>query len=607
MFVAVLREISQLEFMAFVGGALLAALLLPGSLPLFRRFGLVDKPNARSVHVKAIPRGAGLVLVISFISVVYGYWSLHPAAGIGGQPIVEAILWAVVIIAVTGFLDDIWGLPTWIKLFFQVGTALVLVSAGLVIPLPELFGQGQATAEAVLTCLWIVGVINAVNFIDGSDGLATTLSMLSMLVFVVISHIVVAHVLQSGRETLPPFARTIDLIGFAGAGCAVPFLLYNLSPAKCFLGDVGSTFFGLLLAVLGILMTRYSSVWEGVPGGYLIVPWLVLFVPIADSIRVAGERVLRGRNPLLPDNRHLHHLLHKAGLTANQILLLVALLIVALGFAAAALPDSGMRVLFVLGAVLHFTYAGIWFLRSSYKVRRYLTLALIKRLLSYADSTEGYETAVSFRDRFEQEVARARRHGHPLSLVVVNTSALKGRKSHATPLENPRFLDHILRNLRREDIKCRLSGDRLAFVLVETDSEIAGHVCERIQSQFEAIKNGESSALQTGIGAASFPEDGKSLTVLLRIAEARALNEIHADREGDLAVAGRAAEESPELDAENPADAEESPRSSEAADGEVPAASRNVAAVGPKPGREGEDGEPLVRGAPGSSEGWLPN
>lgn len=601
MFVAVLREISKLEFMAFVGGALLAALLLPGSLPLFRRCGLVDKPNARSIHTKAIPRGAGSVLVISFLCVVFGYWKLHPAAGIGGSDIVEAILWAVLIIAVTGFLDDIWGLPTWIKLFFQVGTALVLVSAGLVIPLPELFGQGQASVEAVLTCLWIVGVINAVNFIDGSDGLATTLSMLSMLVFVVISHIVVAQVIESGTQSVPPFARTIDLIGFAGAGCAVPFLLYNLSPAKCFLGDVGSTFFGLLLAVLGILMARYSIVWEGVPGGYLFVPWLVLLVPIADSIRVAVDRVLRGRNPLLPDNRHLHHLLHNAGLTSNQILLLVALLIMALGFTAAALPDSDMRVFFLLGALLHFAYAGVWFLRSSYKVRRYLTLILNRSLLSYTDPTEGYETAVSFRDRFEQEIARARRHGHPLSLVVVNTSALKGRKSHANPLENPRFLDHILRSLRREDIKCRLSGDRLAFVLVETDSEIAGHVCDRIHGQFEAIKNGESSTLQTGIGAASFPEDGKSLTVLLRIAEARALNEIHADRDGALVAAGDAGEESLERDVENRAEADEGSRGTR----KVSTASRKVAAKRLESGGPGKDGEPLVRG--GTSEGWLPN
>ncbi|MBI4603104.1 MAG: hypothetical protein HY721_14190 [Planctomycetes bacterium] len=509
------------ESIVFLGGVLLSSTLIPLALPVFRRFGVVDMPNARSSHTSAIPRGMGIIVVLAFVVVLGLYSFLVPGAPLeeGGQ--LEALLWAVLVLVSVGFLDDTRRVPAPVKLVFQCGSAGILIAAGFVMPLPRVFGEHQALVEHAATLLWIVGVVNAVNFIDGSDGLATTLSALCMILFVGISRILPSDLARGCM----PLVKAINLLGLAGAGCALPFLLYNIAPARCFLGDAGSTFFGLLLAALGILISRcpWEAARAGVeatfPPGYSLVPWLVLFVPIADAVRVTAGRVLRGRNPLRPDNRHVHHVLHRAGLSPNQMIFLVGLVVFVFGLIAAIIVRSHQSPYILLGVVVLLLYGFVWFFKSSYHARRFVTLALNRRLLQQADVVEGYEDPDSFRNRFEQELARARRHGGALSVLLVAAGSRRLGGRGATPLENPKFLESLLKALRREDVKCRLTSDKVAFLLVETDVELAGHVCDRIGRKFDSIRQGESSDLDVRLGVASFPLDGDTVTGLLASAE----------------------------------------------------------------------------------------
>jgi UDP-GlcNAc:undecaprenyl-phosphate GlcNAc-1-phosphate transferase len=513
------------ESILFLLGILLTSVLIPLTLPIFRRCGVVDRPNARSTHTMAVPRGMGLVVVVTFVVLLGGYSLLLPSVPLERPGQLEALLWSIVLLVAVGFIDDTRGVRAGVRLIFQVGSAVILIAAGFVMPLPAVFGDYQALAEQACTLLWIVGCINAVNFIDGSDGLATTLSALCMLLFVGISRILPLDV---ARASLP-LVKSINLLGLAGAGCALPFLLYNLTPAKCFLGDAGSTFFGLLLATLGILITqcpaRAAQVGVDVPFalGYLLVPWLVLFVPIADAVRVTAGRALSGQSPFRPDNRHLHHVLQRAGLSPNQILFLVALTSIVFGLFAAIIVRSTQSPYILIGAALLLVYGMLWFFKSSYQAQRFLALALNRRLLKSGDLFEGYENMVTFKNRFEQELARARRHGGALTVLVVSANHARYSGYGAAPLENPRFLDTLLRLLRREDIKCRLSTDRLAFLLIETDKELASHVCDRIRFQFDSIRQGESSDLEVTFGTATFPLDGLTMPKLLETAEEAAI------------------------------------------------------------------------------------
>ena len=540
-------DLSQLanQSIVFIIAILVSSILLPLLVPLYKRFDLVDRPNARSAHSRAVPRGVGLVVFSAFVLVffAFGYFTGNLGYVLSGA--LGTFLVASAALVAIGFIDDVFRVPALVKLVVQIGVAVLVIRAGVVTPLPELFGaDAQIWVERVFTLFWIVGVINAVNFIDGSDGLCTSLCSLCMLVFVAISSLLyIENPAQTGTLT-----HTVHFLGLAAAGSALPFLLYNMAPAKCFLGDAGSMFFGFVLAVLGALVTQFARP-PGVPSElvsevasyrFAVLPWIVLVVPIADSVRVFSWRILRRRSPLRPDNTHLHHLLLRAGLTANQMVFFVGLLTVLFSFFAVFIAQSRASAYLFVGIGCLVVFAQIWFVRTSYRVRRFVTILMSKKLLTGSDVPQGYENAPAFRERLEQELARARRRKQPLSVAVVMVSGKQLDEPGASPLENPRFLVDLLNCLRREDVKARFTADRLAFLLVETERTVAEAVMQRIHEKFASIQRGESSDLRFGLGFASFPGDGDTSQALFNVADAHAKEELESQRASDdVSVAAR--------------------------------------------------------------------
>ncbi|HYN08263.1 MAG TPA: hypothetical protein VES67_12830 [Vicinamibacterales bacterium] len=197
------------------------------------RLRLLDLPNSRSSHVETRPRGGGLGIVIGVV--IASAVGTLTGAVVWPDP-TRLVLVSALLVAFVGLWDDVRGLGIWPRLLVQT-IAAVVVLAGVGgfdrVPLPAPADIPLGGAGALLAVLWLVGVTNFFNFMDGVDGLAGGQAVISLGVF--------AWVLW------PHPAAGLALIVVAATAA---FVTRNWSPAKIFLGDVGSAFLGFLLAAV---------------------------------------------------------------------------------------------------------------------------------------------------------------------------------------------------------------------------------------------------------------------------------------------------------------------------------------------------------------------
>jgi len=130
----------------------------------------------------------------------------------------------------------------------------------------------------------------------------------------------------------------ISLILVAFMGSLLGFLVFNVHPARIFLGDCGSLFIGYLMGSL-TLLERYVTHASGLLFP-ILMPVLVLAVPLVDTATVMYIR-LRERRPIyIGDNRHLSHRLVSLGFSRRRAVTVLYLLTFSLGLGAAALTDA---------------------------------------------------------------------------------------------------------------------------------------------------------------------------------------------------------------------------------------------------------------------------
>ncbi|HLD63730.1 MAG TPA: hypothetical protein VI913_02430, partial [Candidatus Peribacteraceae bacterium] len=104
-------------------------------------------------------------------------------------------------------------------------------------------------------------------------------------------------------------------LAFLLAGLSAACLLFDFPPNRVLMGDTGAMFFGLMLGVL----TIYA-------GGKVATAFLVLGVPLIDSVIVVTRRLAKGASPFRGNTKdeHLHHRLLAKGWQPQQIILLTA-------------------------------------------------------------------------------------------------------------------------------------------------------------------------------------------------------------------------------------------------------------------------------------------
>ncbi|WP_028521123.1 phospho-N-acetylmuramoyl-pentapeptide-transferase [Ruminococcus flavefaciens] len=213
------------------------------------------------------PTMGGFMFIIStVITSIAGYWIYRWKTGIDTtdkdsfKPFY--LLLSVIVFSAAfgliGFIDDYTkvarkkndGLTPWQKIALQL-----VCGAGFLFAV-RCFGDSSTKIDLgfwrspslgifyyILMMAVIIYLTNAVNLTDGVDGLCGSVTFVAMLIFTVC-----CSILKQNEMT----CFTMALAG----GC-LGFLLWNLNPAKCFMGDTGSMFLGAAVTGVGLILHKH--------------------------------------------------------------------------------------------------------------------------------------------------------------------------------------------------------------------------------------------------------------------------------------------------------------------------------------------------------------
>jgi len=281
---------------------LLAALITPVIIFLYKKYGWVEDPqqmkHVKVTHKQPVPRGGGIVIFLAIV--IASMLFLHV------DKYLIAILISALLLAVTGFLDDVYDIHPVLRLGVGLLAALIVVGSGIgiayvtnpfahgVIRLDTLvynftaFGSQHSIwiFSDLLALFFIVWNMNIVNWSKGVDG--------QMPGFVAIALVFISFL--SARFADDPSQFNTQALALICAGAFAGFLIWNYYPQKIMPGYGAGSLAGFFLAVLSILS-----------GAKVATTIMVLAIPTADAIFTIGRRLAAGKSPFWGDRGHLHH------------------------------------------------------------------------------------------------------------------------------------------------------------------------------------------------------------------------------------------------------------------------------------------------------------
>ncbi|MFH1281834.1 MAG: MraY family glycosyltransferase [Candidatus Omnitrophota bacterium] len=200
-----------------------------------------------------------------------------------------------------GVMDDLRELSIAQKFLAQSFCAILLIYFGVKTNIMYFGFWGNA----LITFFWIVGMTNAFNLLDIMDGLAAGTTLIISSAFLWIGYL-------SSDLNVQVFSLILCALSFG-------FLIFNLPPAKVYLGNSGSHFLGLLIASLA-LITHYASE-ENVFA--LFCPVMILGLPIMDTILLIIFRVIKRKAPFSKSRDHLALKIGALGLSGRATILVM--------------------------------------------------------------------------------------------------------------------------------------------------------------------------------------------------------------------------------------------------------------------------------------------
>lgn len=266
----------------------ISVVLSPVMIPFLKKlkFGQFVRDDGPESHLKksGTPTMGGLIILCSIVITSLFY--------VKSNPMILPVLFVTLGFGLVGFLDDYikvvmkrsMGLRAWQKMAGQFLITAVFAyylanntNIGTAVLIP--FGNGYELDLGFwfypFLFFVIIGTVNGTNFTDGLDGLLSSITVLTATFFTV-----VAIGMESGLQP----------ITCAAVGALLGFLVFNVYPAKVFMGDTGSLALGGLIAATAIMLKM--------PIYIVIVGFIYLFEVISVMIQVVwfkktGKRVFK--------------------------------------------------------------------------------------------------------------------------------------------------------------------------------------------------------------------------------------------------------------------------------------------------------------------------
>ncbi len=312
---------------------------------MLRHLTIYDVPNERSSHTQITPKGGGIGIVVAFLAGILLIHIIGDKAPIYTRYFLGFFA-GFLVIAALAFADDLRPVSFKIKLCGYALATIVAMWAGIVIDityLPVLGKVHWGWGAYPLTLLWVLGLTNSYNFMDGLDGIAAGTAVIAALFLSVIAF-------QQGSDF-------IYLTSLVLAAASFGFLIFNWSPAKIFMGDIGSTFLGFAFATMAVIAARYDHSHTSL----FVVP-LLLFHFIFDTLFTFFRRLLAGEHVFMAHRSHLYQLINRLGCSHKQVASLYAALAICQGAAAIWMTDiPGPNRLFIyLPFLVLYLLGAIW-------------------------------------------------------------------------------------------------------------------------------------------------------------------------------------------------------------------------------------------------------
>lgn len=276
---------------------------------------------AKKIHIlspKGTPLIGGIAIGLSF--------ALSCLFIMGSNGILTKDMLGIIVASMTmlvfGIIDDLRELSVPLKLFVQVIATIILIIFGIK---TQIMYIGEPLNLAI-TIIWVIGISNVFNLLDIMDGVSSGVAIIVTLGFFIIA--ILNHNLQF----------TIMTLILTAAVCG--FLIYNLPPARIYMGNSGSHFLGFVLAAVSIGI-HYASSENKVA---LFTPFLVMGFPIFDTVFLILMRLWQKKTVFKKSNDHFAQRLLKLGVSKPRVLLFMMLLTFIFSSSGILLSQASSRI-----------------------------------------------------------------------------------------------------------------------------------------------------------------------------------------------------------------------------------------------------------------------